>query len=225
MESKKIEVGRKTYRPNEVAEIFGVSRATVWNYIKDGKLKRKLVSSRIAVLDAKEAEVFFGVREETTTIKKATKKTKEKTTLIQEKDKPKVKQRRKRRLKKKIVNKKTLDSFEEKQNLSESKRKIIKELERDNSSNTDNEIIVFDNEDKLDELNIGTRTETKIRFNQDVKRVNSPLRFTKGKNTNCTVGSEVKNKGYFDTTSIRRGKGNNISSTRRTARGSKNYAV
>jgi hypothetical protein len=49
---------RRVIRPREAAKIFGVCRATVWNRIKDGSLRSKVVG-RCRLIDLESAEKLF----------------------------------------------------------------------------------------------------------------------------------------------------------------------
>jgi len=48
------------YRPKEVSEMLSVSMATVWNYIKDGKLKKINPSSRVALIHIDDINAMLG---------------------------------------------------------------------------------------------------------------------------------------------------------------------
>ena len=47
------------YRPKEAAIYLGVSLATVWNYIKQGKLKTTKLSPQVTIIAKKELEKFL----------------------------------------------------------------------------------------------------------------------------------------------------------------------
>jgi len=51
----------KVYRAKQVAEVTGVSLATVWKYAKDGLLTPIHVTPRVTVFSAKEVHKLFGI--------------------------------------------------------------------------------------------------------------------------------------------------------------------
>ena len=55
-----INIEKIGYRPKEVATYLGVSLATVWNYIKQGKLKTKKLSPQVTIITKEELEKFIG---------------------------------------------------------------------------------------------------------------------------------------------------------------------
>lgn len=50
---------KKMYRPKEARIYLGVSLATFWNYVKDGKIKTQKLSSRVTVVSIEELESFI----------------------------------------------------------------------------------------------------------------------------------------------------------------------
>lgn len=49
----------QNYRVQHVAERLGVSRATIWNYIKQGRLISKKLSPRVTIVESKELQRFM----------------------------------------------------------------------------------------------------------------------------------------------------------------------
>jgi len=49
----------QNYRPEAVAKRLGVSKSTLWNYIKAGRIHTKKLSSRVTIIEAKELERFM----------------------------------------------------------------------------------------------------------------------------------------------------------------------
>jgi predicted DNA-binding transcriptional regulator AlpA len=57
----KTKLPSKVYRAKQVAEITGISLATVWKYSKDKLLTPIHVTPRVTVFDAKEVHKLFGI--------------------------------------------------------------------------------------------------------------------------------------------------------------------
>jgi len=49
----------QNYRPEVVAKRLGVSKSTLWNWIRDGRIRTKKLSPRVTVIEAKELERFM----------------------------------------------------------------------------------------------------------------------------------------------------------------------
>jgi len=58
MIEKTFELPRKQ-RAKQVAQRYGISLATVWRYVKEGKIKAYKLSPRVSVFDTEELEEFF----------------------------------------------------------------------------------------------------------------------------------------------------------------------
>lgn len=54
-----LNIEKKYYRPKEAKELLSVSLATIWNYIKDGKLKTVKPSSRVTLIHIDEINSLF----------------------------------------------------------------------------------------------------------------------------------------------------------------------
>ena len=50
---------KRYYRSAEAAKYLGVSKTTIWNYAKAGKLTAKKLSEGVTVFDIKEIEKLF----------------------------------------------------------------------------------------------------------------------------------------------------------------------
>lgn len=50
---------KKCFRPKEVAKYLGVSLATFWNYVQDGKIQTKKLSTRVTIVTIEELESFI----------------------------------------------------------------------------------------------------------------------------------------------------------------------
>lgn len=50
---------KRYYRAKELAEYLGVTKTTIWNYAKDGKITPKKLSDNVTVFDIKEIDKLF----------------------------------------------------------------------------------------------------------------------------------------------------------------------
>jgi excisionase family DNA binding protein len=51
-------MAKENYRPKEAAQYLGVGIATIWRYIKDGKLTAHKISDRVTIIHRLELEKF-----------------------------------------------------------------------------------------------------------------------------------------------------------------------
>ena len=50
---------KRYYRAKELAEYLGVTKTTIWNYAKAGKITAKKLSESVTVFDIKEIDKLF----------------------------------------------------------------------------------------------------------------------------------------------------------------------
>ena len=61
MAKGKKEMTPKVYRAKQIAEIACINIATVWRYVKEGKLTPHKVTNRVTVFKADEVHRLFGI--------------------------------------------------------------------------------------------------------------------------------------------------------------------